>query len=140
MTLARLSALYPSDMTHAEWTVLEPLLPNKCSGRTGRPRLWSLRSVVDGIFYVLKSGCTWRMLPREYPPWQTVYDYFRRWRRDGTWEAVHGALRERLRTALGRDPTPSGAVMDSQSVKTAEKGGTAVTTGSRRSRGASATC
>ena len=95
---------------------------------------------MDGVFYLLKSGCTWRMLPREYPPWQTVYDYFRRWRRDGTWEAVHRALRERLRAALGRDPAPSGAVMDSQSVKTAEKGGTAVTTASRRSRGASATC
>ena len=110
---------YPSDLSDEEWIILEPLLSR--TERRGRPPKWPLRHVADAVFYLLRSGCSWRMLPREYPPWQTVYDYFRRWCRDVTWEAVHGALRERLRRALGLDPAPSGAVMDSQSIKTAEK-------------------
>src|SRR5687768_8348924 len=99
---------YPSDLTDAEWALLAPLLPRKRCPQ-GRPRRWSLRRIVGGVFYVLKSGCQWRMLPLEYPPWKTVYDYFRRWRRDGTWERIHARVRERLRRSLGRDPTPSGS-------------------------------
>jgi putative transposase len=83
-----------------------------------------LRAILDAVFYVLKSGCPWRMLPREFPPWKTVYDWFRRWRIDGTWERLNAELRERLRRGLGRDPEPSAAIVDSQSVRTTGVGGT----------------
>jgi transposase len=137
------STLYPSDLTDVEWQHLEPLLPLPKS--TGRPREWSLRLIVNGIFYLVRGGCAWRMLPREYPPWSTVYDYYRQWRRDGTWETIHTALREQVRQAVGREPTPSAAVLDSQSVKTTEKGDLLartqlVSTVLRRSKGVSATC
>ncbi len=118
---------YPSDLTDAEWAVLEPLLP-KPKG-TGRPRKHPLREILNGIFYVLRSGCSWRMLPKDLPPWQTVYTYFRRWKLDGTWERIHTALRERTREKMGRDPTPSAAILDSQSVRTSSKGGSGATTG-----------
>ena len=114
------STYYPSDLTDIEWQHLEPLLP--AAKATGRPREWSLRLIVNGIFYLVRGGCAWRMMPLEYPPWSTVYDYYRQWRRDGTWEAIHTALREQVRQSAGRDPTPSAAVLDSQSVKTTEKG------------------
>jgi putative transposase len=84
------------------------------------------------MLYVLRSGGAWRLLPHEFPPWQTVYDYFRQWRRDGTWEQINAALRERVRVRAGRDPQPSGAILDSQSVKTTEKGGSGATTGAKR--------
>jgi putative transposase len=78
--------------------------------------------ILDGIFYLVRSGCAWRMLPQEYPPWSTVHDYYRRWRRDGTWERIHAQIREQVRQAMGREATPSGAVIDSQSIKTTQKG------------------
>src|SRR5829696_8214312 len=94
------------------------------SHRARTPRLHGLRAILDAVFYVLKSGCPWRLLPREFPPWKTVYDWFRRWRIDGTWERLNAELRERLRCRLGRNPNPSAGIVDSQSVRTPGVGGT----------------
>ena len=115
------SFLYPCDLTDVEWAHLSPLLPEPA--RRGRPRRWALRLLVNAIFYVLRTGCAWRYLPREYPPWQTVYATFRRWRLQGVWQRVHEALRRAVRRRAGRDPEPSAAIMDSQSVKTTEESG-----------------
>jgi len=121
---------YPSDLTDRQWRVLAPLVPPPKPG--GRPRSVEARDVVDAILYVVREGVTWRALPHDFPPWSTVYTYFRGWRRDGTWERVHDALRERVRARDGREPSPSAAVLDSRSVKTTEKGGRAGTTPARR--------
>jgi putative transposase len=115
------SRRYPTDLSDDEWHCIGPLLPEPTV--QGRPRLHSLRAILDAVFYVLKSGCPWRLLPREFPPWKTVYDWFRRWRLDGTWERLNAELRERLRVRLGRDPNPSAGIVDSQSAKTTGVGG-----------------
>ena len=115
------SNTYPSDLSDAEWELLEHHLP--APKRRGRPRLHSPRDVLDAVFYVLKSGCQWRMLPRDFPPWKTVFHYFRAWRIDGTWERLHRAIRRRLRKHLGRDPEPSAGIVDTQSAKTTGVGG-----------------
>jgi putative transposase len=112
---------YQSDLSDAEWSFLEPLLP--CPKATGRPKTHSAREILDAIFYVLRGGCAWRLLPHDFPPWKTVYHYFRSWRLDGTWERMHSALRERVRVRLGRNSQPSAAIVDSQSVKTTGVGG-----------------
>jgi putative transposase len=114
---------YPTDLSDKEWALLEPLVPAVKSG--GRPARWERREIANAIFYVVRSGCTWRQLPHDFPPWQTVFYSFRTWRRDGTLEALHARLRERLRRTLGRATTPSAAIIDSQSVKTTERGAAA---------------
>src|SRR5579864_685298 len=117
---------YPSDLSDGEWRLLEPLVPAPKPG--GRPAAHERRELLNAIFYLVRQGCTWRSLPHDLPPWQTAYHYFWIWRNDGTWEAIHTALREQTRRHLGREATPSAAILDSQSVKTTAKGGSAAMT------------
>ncbi len=128
---------YPSDLTDAQWEELEPLLPPAKPG--GRRRSVNMREIINGILYVLRGGIPWRMIPHDLPPWGTVWWHFREWRNDGTWERVEEALRPKVRQMEGRELTPSAAIIDSQSVKTTEKGGFVATMQARRSMGVSAT-
>ena len=107
---------YPSDLSDAEWQIIKPLIPPAKPG--GRPRKHVMREILNAIFYILCSGCAWRMLPHDLPPWQTVYHYFRQWKGDGTWERMNQVFRTKLRLAYGREAEPSAAILDSQSVKT----------------------
>jgi len=113
---------YPSDLNDAQWQILEPLIPPAKLG--GRPREVDIREILNGIFYEIRSGCAWRMLPHDLPPWQTVYHYFRQWKGDGTWERMNRELRTKLRVADSREKQPSAAIIDSQSVKTTKVKGT----------------
>ena len=117
---SRAGLRYASDLKDGEWALVEPLLS---ASRLGRPRQTALREVLNAILYMLRTGCQWRMLPREFPPKSTVQTYFYRWRDDGTWQRIGLALLARDREAAGRAPAPSAGIVDSQSAKTAENGG-----------------
>lgn len=112
--------IYPTDLNDTQWSKIRPYLPAEAS--TGRPREHGWRKILNGIFYILQSGCSWRMLPRDLPPWKTVYHYFRVWRLNGTWERLNRLLREKVRLKFGKKRQSSATILDSQSIKTSEGG------------------
>ncbi len=133
-----MSSRYASDLTDAQWSQIQALLPERDPKKGGRPRLWPLREIFNAIFYIEKTGCQWRMIPSDLPPKETVWGHFRQFRDEGTLEKIRLALNKKIRQEAGKRETPSVLISDSQSVKTALKGGSAALTQARRSRGGSA--
>jgi len=121
-----MEATYPTDLTDEQWQAVSRLVPPAKPG--GRPRTVNMRQVLNALFYLGRTGCAWRMLPKEYPPKDTVYYYFKRFRQDGTWERIHDLIRKRVRVQHGKQRQPSAAILDSQSVKTTEKRGSVAAT------------
>ena len=107
---------YPSDLTDAQWELLAPFIPKRAAESPRKPI--DRREIVNGILYLLRTGCSWKQTPHDLPNGKTVYHYFRQWKRDGTWEKAMTSLRKQARTQMGRDPEPSAAIIDSQSIKT----------------------
>ena len=129
---------YPTDLTNGQWAVIEAMIPDARPG--GRPRKAEKRAIVEATLYLLRAGCAWRLLPHDFPPWQTVYYYFRRWQCEGVWSRVHHTLVMAARERAGREASPSAAVLDSQSVRTADqKGDSKGSTPARRCTDASGT-
>src|SRR5215831_3975575 len=126
---------YPSDLTDQQWQVIEPLIPPEKRG--GRHRDCDMREILNAIYYLLRSGCAWRALPHDLPPWGTVSYYFYRFAAAGTWQRIHDTLRQQVRLEAGRHATPSMLILDSQSVRTTEKGASAVLMPPSASRAAS---
>lgn len=116
---------YPSDLTDEEWKVIASLVPASKSGKgkRGRPTGVDRRTIINGILYINRAGCSWRMLPKDFGPWQTVYGYFRCWSQDWTWTFIHDTLRDCVRTVEGKNKAPTAAIIDSQSVKTSDQAG-----------------
>lgn len=128
------SKTYPSDLSDKQWEQLKDFV---AQGNMGRPRTIDIREVINAILYVVKTGCQWRALPKDFPNWKTVYSYFLRWRDNGKWKEIHDRLRQKVRVQEGKESTPSAAIIDSQTVKTVQKGGNADTTQVRKSKAAS---
>jgi len=110
---------YESDLTDQEWQIIEPLLPKS---KEGKPRNVNIREVINAINYLLKSGCSWRLLPHDFPKWQLVYYYFSFWKKKGYWKEIHDKLRGKVRLAVGKNIEPTAGIIDSQSIKTSKKG------------------